>query len=258
VVRTWIGTSRGQNGKTRVTFVWEPAPKAPGDRPTSASDLPARILVTAVAPDGSPAFRGRVPEVPASSSSSASAAAAAVSGPSPSASAAAAAVSGPSRATFELPPGKVQLRLSVEGAGSQVLDTEIRDFTVPDLTAPQVIIGTPEVFRARALRDFQQMKADVNAVPVATREFSRTERVMVRVPAYAPGSAKANVTAKLLNRTGTAMQDLTIAPVPSTDATYQMDLPLSGLAPGEYIVEIVAGAEGGGEAKELVGFRLTS
>ena len=32
VVRTWIGTSRGENGKTRVTFVWEPLPKAPGDR----------------------------------------------------------------------------------------------------------------------------------------------------------------------------------------------------------------------------------
>src|SRR5437660_1113945 len=29
VVRTWIGTARGENGKTRVTFVWEPLPKAP-------------------------------------------------------------------------------------------------------------------------------------------------------------------------------------------------------------------------------------
>ena len=28
----WIGTSRGDNGKTRVTFVWEPLPKPPGDR----------------------------------------------------------------------------------------------------------------------------------------------------------------------------------------------------------------------------------
>ena len=36
------------------------------------------------------------------------------------------------------------------------------------------------------------------------------------------------------------------------------DLPLSGLAPGEYVVEITAAAEGGGEAKELVGFRVTA
>src|SRR3989441_9462901 len=32
VVRTWIGTSRGDNGKTRVTFVWEPIVRPPGDR----------------------------------------------------------------------------------------------------------------------------------------------------------------------------------------------------------------------------------
>src|SRR4029453_4785189 len=31
VVRTWVGTSRAENGKTRVTFVWEPIPKTPGD-----------------------------------------------------------------------------------------------------------------------------------------------------------------------------------------------------------------------------------
>ena len=30
VVRTWIGTSRGENGKTRVTFVWEPIAEAAG------------------------------------------------------------------------------------------------------------------------------------------------------------------------------------------------------------------------------------
>ena len=32
VVRTWVGTSRGENGKTRVTFVWEPLPQAAGAR----------------------------------------------------------------------------------------------------------------------------------------------------------------------------------------------------------------------------------
>src|SRR6185295_9433642 len=58
VVRTWIGTSRGDNGKTRVTFVWEPLPKLPGDRPR---EEPARVQLTAISPDGSPYFRGRVP-----------------------------------------------------------------------------------------------------------------------------------------------------------------------------------------------------
>ena len=55
VVRTWIGTSRGENGKTRVTFVWEPLPKAPGDRPR---EEPARVSLTAISPDGVAVFQG--------------------------------------------------------------------------------------------------------------------------------------------------------------------------------------------------------
>ena len=31
---------------------------------------------------------------------------------------------------------------------SQVLDTEMREITVPDLTGPQTLLGTPAVFRA--------------------------------------------------------------------------------------------------------------
>jgi hypothetical protein len=45
VVRTWIGTARGENGKTRVTFVWEPILRPPGER--NASDEPARVSLIA-------------------------------------------------------------------------------------------------------------------------------------------------------------------------------------------------------------------
>ena len=60
-IRTWIGTSRGANGKTKVTLVWEPMPRVAGDR-DARSEAPARVMVTAVGPDGAPYFRGRVPE----------------------------------------------------------------------------------------------------------------------------------------------------------------------------------------------------
>jgi VWFA-related protein len=250
IVRTWIGTTRGQNGRTKVTFVWEPTPKSPGDRPVPASDQPARVLVTAVGPDGSPYFRGRVPDASSSSSSSSSSA--------PTDAGGAAGVRGPSRVSFEVDPGKIQLRLSVEGAASQVLDQEVRDVTVPDLTSAQVVLGTPEVFRARVLKEFQQLKADPNAVPIPAREFSRTERVLLRVTAYAPGTATATLKARLLSRAGQAMSDLAVTPPAAPEAPFQIDLPLSGLAPGEYVVEITGAAEGGGEARELVGFRVTA
>ena len=47
-----------------------------------------------------------------------------------------------------------------------------------------------------------------------------------------------------------------IVAVPSPNAgEQQLELPLSGLAPGEYVIEVKAGGEG--DARELVGFRVT-
>jgi hypothetical protein len=171
-----------------------------------------------------------------------------------SAPASSAAPAAPARVTFEAKPGTVDLRLSVEGAHAQVLDTEMRQITVPDLTAPQVTLGTVEVLRGRTPREFQQLKQNPDAVPVATREFRRTERLLIRVPAYGPGGQPPALTAQLLNRQGQKMSDLPIAPVPST-SDQQVDLPLASLAPGEYLVEVKAA--GDANARQLVGFRVT-
>jgi hypothetical protein len=147
------------------------------------------------------------------------------------------------------------LRLSVEGTASQVLDTEMREITVPDLTSPQTSMGTAELFRGRTVREYQQLKADPDAVPLAAREFSRTDRLFVRVPAYGPGGTTPVISAHILNRGGQAMNELTVTPSAKA-GVQQIDLPLAGLAPGEYVLEIKATGEGG-EAKELVGFRVT-
>src|SRR4051812_27200690 len=134
VMRSWVGMSRGENGKTRVTFVWEPLPKSAGDRP---HEEPARVSLMAIAPDGSPSFRGKVPDATVASATPV---------PAPGG---AAAARGPSRVSFEVPPGKIQLRISVEGAASQVLDSETREISVPDLTSGQATLGTASVLRAR-------------------------------------------------------------------------------------------------------------
>jgi hypothetical protein len=146
--------------------------------------------------------------------------------------------------------------MSVTGAASQVLDSETRELTVPDLTSPQTTIGTPEVLRARTPREFQQMKADAAAVPIAAREFSRTDRLIVRVPTYGPGGTAPTLSVHLLNRAGSPMSELSASPAP-TAGLQQVDLALAALAPGEYVIEIKATGEGG-EAKELVGFRVSS
>jgi VWFA-related protein len=235
VMRSWIGMSRGDNGKTRVTFVWEPLPKSPGDRPR---EEPARVSLMAIAPDGSPSFRGKVPD-------------AAVASAAPSTAAGGAAASrGPSRVTFDVPPGKLQLRISVEGAAAQVLDSETREITVPDLTSAQAILGTPSVLRARTAREFQQLRGDADAVPIAAREFNRIEHLLVRVPTYGPAGTTPELSVHLLNRAGAAMNELKAEPSPKP-GEQQIDLPLAALPPGEYVLEIKTG-----DAAELVGFRV--
>jgi hypothetical protein len=80
--------------------------------------------------------------------------------------------------------------------------------------------------------------------------------VFVRVAVY--GSAAPTITAKLLNRTGQSMADLPVARAANGDQRARdVDLALSSLAPGEYLIELSDGTTGT-NGKQLVGFRVTS
>ena len=87
-----------------------------------------------------------------------------------------------------------------------MLDQDVRELSIRDLKG-DVAIGTPEVLRARNAREFRALDAEA-AVPVASREFSRTERLLIRFPAYGPAGAPPVVSAKLLDRIGHAMRAL--------------------------------------------------
>ncbi len=57
--------------------------------------------------------------------------------------------------SFDAKPGKLDVRLTIEGDGTGTLDSEDRDLTVPDLSAPEImLIGTPRVWFARNAREF--------------------------------------------------------------------------------------------------------
>jgi hypothetical protein len=159
--------------------------------------------------------------------------------------------------TFDAPPGRLQLRLSVEGAQGEVLDTDMLDVDVPDYTAPRLRLSTLEVLRARNAREFQTLSTDPEALPVAGREFRRTERLLIRFAATAPGNATPAIAVRLLNRAGQRMTDLTAQPLAADPSRYQVDLPLSGLPAGDFLVEVAASVEGA-DTKELLGFRIVA
>jgi VWFA-related protein len=221
VVRTWIGSTRGDNGKTRVTLTWEPVPPVPGST-GAREDPPARLAVTAIAPTGEPYFKGKVEE--------------------------------PRMVAFEADPGQMQVRFNIENARGQVLDAGSREFTIPDFSKTEVSLSTPQLLRARTTKEIAALKADPFAAPTPDREFRRTERIAVRVEAYAREGAEPSVTAKLLNRSGQSMTEL---PVQASGAQRYADVPVASLAPGEYLVEITATA-GGNSSQEVLAIRVIS
>lgn len=232
-IRTWVGTAPAENGKTKVTVVWEAIPPTPG----SGRAPVGRVVLIALSPAGDSYFKGPVGGDGTESLAP-----------------------GTSRrgtVDFEVPPGKLSLRLAIEGKPDDVLDTDDRTIEVPDFTEPKARLSTPRVYVARNAREFQSIKADAAAAPTATREFRRTERLLLRLEAVGPGAAAGALTysARLLNRQGDRMLDLTVpSPPPGEPAT--IDVPLASLPAGEFLIEIAAKGADGTASTELVAFRM--
>jgi hypothetical protein len=218
LIRPWFGFARSGNGKIRVTFVWEPAGQVPGDRRVKTA---ARLEAKVVGSDGATAFQGTVKER--------------------------------SSAVFDVPPGRVTLTSAVEDSAGQRIDSDIRDVVVRDLRGA-VALGTPEVFRARTARDLRELGTDAVAVPVAVREFSRAEHLVIRIPAYAAQAPV--VSATLVSPAKQSMRQLAVEQANESSPLARIDLPLAGLASGEYSVMIAAGDAA--QVEEVVTIRVTN
>jgi VWFA-related protein len=229
LIRPWFGMARGEDGATRISFVWEPALRTLGDRSRA---LPlSRLTLTASTLDGTAVFEGVVHP----------------------ASGAFAPDGETAKAVFEAAPGRLKLRMRIEDAAGRVVDTDVRDLIVRPLNSP-VAIGSAEIIRARSARDFRALAGDARGIPTPSREFSRSERLIIRVPVYAQ-SGEPEVTAQLVGKPGGVMRSLPIAAGPSAHY-YQIDLPLAGLASSSYVVQFVA-RSGAAEAKDELAFRVT-
>ena len=231
LIRPWFGLAPGADGGTRVSFVWEPAPR-PASGTKGPTRLPARIVLKAMAPDGATLFEGAVrPSGPA-----------AVPG------------SEPAQAVFEAAPGRIRIEMLIEDADERRLDTDVRDVTVAPYPGP-VRLGTPEVFRLRTARERRAVEGDPEAPPVAAREFTRDERLLVRVTASAV-DAEVSVSARLVSRLGSVMREALAVSAGPRPGLHHVDVPLAGLAVGEYTIDLTA-TGAAASARDVVRFRLT-
>jgi VWFA-related protein len=231
-IRPWIGMSRGSDGLTTVTVTWEPGATPPRNQRVTS------VILKATTGDGRVLFQERI----AGSQIDDRGAITTLGG----------------RATFDAPPGHLSLEMIVQSGGTQ-LDTDYRGMQVPNFRVAKITFATPQLLRTRTARAFASIVANPNAAPSAAREFSRAERLLLRVPVFGPNETIPIVTATLLNRKGTPMRQLQQVSAPLPAGTVQFDLPLSWLAPDEYRVELVATAPGSpvDVAKEAIIFRVT-
>jgi VWFA-related protein len=216
-IRTWVGTARGSGSGTRVMIVWEPVAL-----PTTAAGQPARVSVVAADARGAIVYRS-----PAGGRAGAE-----------------------RRFGFEAEHGPVEIRLLIEDADGRVLERDQR--SVELAAATEAGMSTPRVFRARTARDVQALAADADPLPVVGREFSRSERLVVRFDSYGAGMP----VARLLDRRGAPLRALAVTPA-AAGGTHAIDLALNALVAGEYVLEIAVPAVPAATT-ELIAFRVRS
>ncbi len=228
-VRTWVGYAPDASGKTRVMFSWEPVTGGPG-APESVGESVSQVTVMAVNESEGPVYRGKVPAAAASAT------------PSP----------GGGQTSFLITPGAAQVKVSAEGTGGGVLQSDLIDLAVPDFAKEPQIVGTPALFRARTARDLQALAAAANAQPTAARQFSRTEKLLLRV--HVTG---AEPTIRMMSRTGDGMSPLHVrAAPPGSPFTHEVEVPLASLPAGDFLIEVKAGAAPD-SPRRLTGLKVT-
>lgn len=225
LIETRIGIASDAEGRTRMVITWEPR--------GAGLPAPRLVVVQARTTTGAELFNGQLAAVQDRSAARSDS------------------------ARFDVPVGRVQLDLSILDAEGKAIESEIRDFDVPDLPArkqgPMLLF--PEVVRARTLRDFRNAVADPDAAPSSGRVFARGDRLLIRVPAYDSSGAAVEVSATLLNEWGQPMRALDAAESASDRAVAQFALPLAWLGPGQYLIEL-AGANANGIVRERFAFRV--
>lgn len=226
LIDVWAGVVPAPRSERQMIVTWEPAARPPASRERAE---PARVELTARAA-GATLFEGTLSPGGGRGDS-------------------------PRAARFTVPAGLIEIDMRVLGPDGALLDSDIRDVQVPDLERKNAtIVLSPQVIRTRTMNEFRTALADPAALPTNARVFSRTDRLVVRLPAWAPDDAAVQAGLRVLNRRGQLIRELEQAD--STGGIPQFELPLYWLAPGEYYLEF-SGRTDRLEARDRLSIRIT-
>jgi hypothetical protein len=217
LIQPWFRMAPAANGRTKVTFSW--APRAGRKVPAERVEFSASTF------EGDTLHSATVVAVGAASDA-------------------------PAETTFEAPPGPLQISMKIGAA--KLLDTDVRYVDVPRLDSDRPHIAAVEFVRPRSLPEFRAMQTDARVLPSEVRDFLRSDRLLVRVRAFAAGDP-VDVQVTLLNRLGQALMRL--PRLQAVEGAAQFELPFARYPRGDYALEIRASA-GSERVTQLVAIRV--
>jgi VWFA-related protein len=209
-IAVWSGVTRFVDADGQIVVTWEPGNPA-GVTAASAT----RVSLVATQPNGTVLFKGELTPIRTAPLAGSDVG---------------------NRAAFNAPPGRVYLDMTIFGARGEKLDVDARDVEVP-AAGPLPLLLPPVIVATRSALEFRAAVANVDAAPDPGREFSRTTRLLIRVPVS--GGTNARVSARLLNRAGQPLRSMDAMPG-SANGVSQFDLPLAPFAPGDYVLQLTA------------------
>jgi hypothetical protein len=150
----------------------------------------------------------------------------------------------PGGTSFDVPDGAVQLSIRVLDRGGEIVDRESRSVMTRSGVDPLWL--TAIVHRAANPAEARTLLAS-DAPIYAGREFLRTDRLLIRIHAYGKTEETVTLTGRLIDRRGATLVPLAVGGSP---AVWQVDLPLSSIAPGDFA--LVFEAQSGDERAEAI------
>jgi hypothetical protein len=118
---------------------------------------------------------------------------------------------------------------------------EIATVLVPEPPSAALSVPAPALWLVRTPADLKRAQSDTPPEPYAGRDFSRTQRILMRIVVGGQLAATASVSVGLIDRRGKRLTDL---PFTRTPTGWLLDLPLQSIARGEYLIAVEAQAEG--------------
>jgi VWFA-related protein len=143
---------------------------------------------------------------------------------------------------FEAPPGPLRVTVNALDNAGEILDRDVRSVEVPDPAASALQISAPRLFRTQSALERRNLDLGPEAMPYPGREFVRTDRLHIRFAVHGAAAAGATVTARMISQWGKELAALPLVPRPSADAPYDLELPLSSVARGDFLIAITAAA----------------